>query len=31
MKPMCLFLSVLLLPTDLWGQGTQGLVQAPNT
>jgi hypothetical protein len=31
MKTVCLFLSLLLLPTDLLGQGPQGLVQAPNT
>src|SRR5436309_3513932 len=31
MKPVCLVLALLLLPTDLRGQDPQGLVQAPNT
>src|SRR5205823_5341371 len=31
MKTVCLFLSLPLLPTDLLGQGPQGLVQTPNT
>jgi hypothetical protein len=31
MNPLCLFLSLLLLPTDLLGQGATSLIQAPNT